>query len=179
MALYFITSSKSKFAEIKAIIPGVEHLEIDLPEIQELNPKKIIEYKLKHGLNHKQGEFIVDDVSFEMEALSGFPGPLVKWFEKAISNARFYEIAQKLGSNKAKVKGTIGYMSSKGEMQFFEGVVSGVIVEPRQDNGFGWDPIFMPDGFDKTYSQMTIEEKNRISHRGIAARKLKEYLDSI
>lgn len=178
MDLYFITSNKHKFNEIKAEIPDIKHLKIDLPEIQEIDPKKIIEYKLKHGLAHKKGSFIVEDVSFEMEALNGLPGPFVKWFLKAMGPEGLYKITQATEKNGARATATIGLVDLKGEIHFFEGEVSGRVVEPRVDNGFGWDRIFIPEGFDKTFSEMSIEDKNPISHRGKAVKKLKEFLNS-
>ena len=57
MPLYFITENKNKFEEVKSVIPDIEHLDMELPEIQEIDPKKIIETKLKEALNHKTGEF--------------------------------------------------------------------------------------------------------------------------
>jgi XTP/dITP diphosphohydrolase len=64
-----------------------------------------------------------------------------------------------------------------GREYLFEGVVRGVITESRQgEDGFGYDPVFMPDGYDRTFAQMTMEEKNQISHRGRAVAKLVEFL---
>ena len=86
MSLYFITGSKGKFAEVQLIIPNLKQLNIDLPEIQELDPKKIIEAKLQSAFEHRSGEFIVEDTSLYLDCLNGLPGPLIKWFIKTIKN---------------------------------------------------------------------------------------------
>ena len=177
MALYFITGNKNKFSEVKAIIPNVEQLDIDLPEIQDIDAKKIIRAKLLEALNYKQAEFIVEDTSLYLECLNGLPGPLIKWFMKTIGNGGLFNIAEKLGNNKAEAKTIIGYAKNPKEIYYFEGSVKGKIVSPRGKSGFGWDPIFQPEGFSKSFAELTPEEKNKISMRRIALSKLKEFLE--
>jgi len=177
VALYFITGNKNKFSEVKAIIPNVEQLDIDLPEIQDIDAKKIISAKLLEALNYKQAEFIVEDTSLYLECLNGLPGPLIKWFMKTIGNDGLFNIAEKLGNNKAEAKTIIGYAKNPKEIYYFEGSVKGKIVSPRGKSGFGWDPIFQPEGFSKSFAELTPEEKNKISMRRIALNKLKEFLE--
>ena len=86
MSLYFITGSKGKFTEVQFIIPNLKQLNIDLPEIQELDARKIIEAKLQSAFEHHAGEFIVEDTSLYLDCLNGLPGPLIKWFIKTIKN---------------------------------------------------------------------------------------------
>src|SRR3989338_2532354 len=95
MPLYFITENKNKFEEVKSVIPDIEHLDMELPEIQEMDPKKIIEAKLKEAMNYKAGEFIVEDTGLYLECLKGLPGPLVKWFLKTIGLGGISQIAKK------------------------------------------------------------------------------------
>ena len=83
----FITGSANKFAEVQQVLVHVEltQLRIDLPEIQKVDAKKIIEAKLQEALRHKpEGDFIIEDTSLYMDALPGLPGPLVKWFLETI-----------------------------------------------------------------------------------------------
>ncbi len=176
--IYFITGNKNKLAEVQTVLPEVEKLEIDLPEIQELDAQKIIEAKLTEALKHKEDEFIVEDTSLHLDCLNGLPGPLIKWFLQTIGNQGLAQLADKLGNDKAEAVTMIGYAKSQNEMQFFEGRVKGKIVNPRGETKFGWDPIFIPDGHDKTFAEMGIEEKNKISMRRMALNKLKEFLRS-
>jgi inosine triphosphate pyrophosphatase len=175
--MYFLTSSPHKFAEIKALLPQVEHLNIELPEIQEIDPQKIIAAKLEAAFQHHGGAFIVEDTSLSLEALYGLPGPQIKWFLKAAGAQGLAEIAQKLGNTKAEAKTIIGYAKSRTEISYFEGTIQGTIVMPRSESGFGWDPIFQPDGYEETFAQMTQEKKNQISHRYQALQKLKAFFD--
>lgn len=178
MALYFITGSENKFQEIKKIIPNIKQLNLDLKEIQEIDAKKIIEEKLKEALKIKKGEFIVEDTSLYLDCLKGFPGPLIKWLLKSIGNEGIFDLTEKLGDNKAEARTIIGYAKNEKEIYFFEGSLRGEIVFPKGKKGFGWDEIFQPRGTNKTFAEMTIEEKNKFSMRKIAAEKLKEFLKS-
>lgn len=176
MAIYYITGNKEKFRETKMIIPEIKQLEIDLPEIQEIDPEKIIKAKIEAAKEHKQGRIFIDDASLYLEAMNGLPGPLIKWFLKTIGNDGLYKIAKCFGNFEAKARLVIGYSDGNNEIHYFAGEVKGKIVEPRGETRFGWDPIFQPDGYEKTYAEMTIEEKNEMSHRRMALNKLKEYL---
>ncbi len=178
MPLYFITGSKGKFEEVKAIIPQVEMLDIDLPEMQEVDAKKIIEAKLRAAFDHHEGEFLVEDTSLYYDALNGLPGPLVKWFLKTIGNEGLYTLAKNMGNTKATARAIIGYAKNKDDISFFEGVIKGEIVSPRGDQGFGWDPVFQPEGHTKTFAEMTLEEKNSLSMRKLAALQLKQALEN-
>jgi non-canonical purine NTP pyrophosphatase (RdgB/HAM1 family) len=174
--IYFITGNKNKFAEVKAILPEVEQLDIDLPEIQEIDAKEIVKEKLLEALKHKKGEFIVEDTSLYLDCLNGLPGPLIKWFLKTIGNKGLSEIAEKFKNHKAIAKTIIGYAKNPKEIHFFEGVIYGKIVRPKGESNFGWDPIFLPDGYKKTFAEMSREEKNKISMRRNALNKLKKFM---
>lgn len=177
MNLYFITGNKNKFEEVKAVLPNVEQLDIDLPEIQEIDAKEIIKAKLLEALKHKEGEFIVEDTSLYFDCLNGLPGPLIKWFMKTIGNDGLADIAEKFGNAKAEAKTIIGYAKNSKEIYYFEGVICGKIVSPKGESSFGWDPIFQPNDHLKSFAEMEQEEKNEISMRKIAASKLKDFLE--
>ena len=119
---------------------------------------------------------IVEDTSLYFDALNGLPGPLIKWFLKTIGTDGLYEIASKLGNTRAQAKTIIGYAKDANHIEFFEGVIEGEIVAPAGDGGFGWDPIFKPSGYDKTFGQMSRPEKNSFSMRKIAFEKLRNHL---
>lgn len=176
MDLFAITGNKGKFDELASLIPQVQQLDIDLPEIQELDPKKIIEEKLKAASLHHRGRFIVEDTSLYFDGLNGLPGPLVKWFLKSIGNEGLATIARSLSDNAARAVTWLGYRTIQGEIQYFEGEILGNIVQPRGMNGFGWDKIFQPKGSAKTFAEMSSNEKNIFSMRRIAIEKLKKHL---
>jgi non-canonical purine NTP pyrophosphatase (RdgB/HAM1 family) len=171
MSIYFITGNKGKLAEVQGILENVQGLDIDLPEIQSLDGHEIIKAKLEEAKKHQVGEFIVEDTSLYFEGLNGLPGPLIKWFIKTIGNEGLYKIAEAFANNKAIAKTIIGYCNIQGEISFHEGTIRGTIVAPRGE-GFGWDPIFQPEGYTKTFGELTAAEKNSFSMRKIALEKV-------
>lgn len=174
--LYFITSNKNKFAEAKVISPKIEILDIELLEIQSVNPREIIEAKLKEALHHRKGAFIVEDTSVYLDCLGKLPGPFIKFFLQALGPGGIYEIGDRYKNNKARAVSHVGYAKSKDEIYFFEGEVLGTLVPPSATPDFGWNTIFKPDGFNKTFSEMTVEEKTKTNHRSRALSKLKDFL---
>ena len=136
-----------------------------MPEIQSDNAQEIVTEKLKEAFKHQQGEFLVEDTSLELDCLQGLPGPFIKFFLKKLGPKGVYEIADKYQSYATTAKTIIGYAKSPDELEVFVGEVRGKIVAPSVKDGFGWDPIFLPDGYEKTYAEMTTEEKVAMSHR--------------
>ena len=174
--MFFITGNKEKFEEVKLVLPEIEQLDIGLPEIQALDAKEIIKAKLLAAFDHHHGEFFVEDTGLYLDCLHGFPGPLIKWLMAAVGVEGIFRVTKDAGNFKAAAKVIIGYAKTPDDIHFFEGDVTGTIVAPRGEFGMGWDPIFKPDGHDRTFAQMPREEKNSISMRRIAAEKLKYFL---
>jgi len=175
MTLYFITGNPGKLKEVQTIIPEVEGVDLDLPEVQSLDPMEIIKEKLEIATKEREGEFFVEDTSLYFECLNGFPGPLIKWFSESLGNEGMYQLVNKYENNKCIAKTVIGY-SNGTDLHFFVGELNGKIVKPA-GTGFGWDPIFMPNGHDKTLGLFSAEEKNKISMRNDALMKLKKHLE--
>lgn len=176
--LIILTSSVNKFKDLEEALKPIEtvHENFDLEEIQSLDPKRIIEHKLREAhLKNPGREFLLDDRSFFIEELNGLPGPFVKWFLESIGDVGIYRMTQNLKSRRAKACAWVGYVNQKGEFYYFQGEVSGVVVEPRGMLDYGWGPIFLPDGYKKTFGEMNREEKVKISHDGQAIRKFKEF----
>jgi non-canonical purine NTP pyrophosphatase (RdgB/HAM1 family) len=173
----FITGNVNKFAEVKAVLADLEQLDIDLPEIQSLDPQEIVEFKLKTALEHVPGNIIIEDTSLFIEGLHGLPGPLIKWFMKAMGREGLARTVLASGNDRAEAKTIIGYADSNGQTFYFEGVISGRIVMPTGETTFGWDPIFMPDGSEVTFAEMGTDQKNEISMRRQAAQKLADFLN--
>lgn len=179
MALYFITGNQAKFEEVKALIPNVELWEKDFIEIQEVEPKRIIEAKIEEAFKLKVEEFLVEDTGLYLDCLKGMPGPLIKWFLIRIGNHGIFELCQKYNNFKAQAKTIIGYANKRREVKFFEGVIDGIICLPRGNKGFGWDSIFQPDNLTQTLGEMEQAEKNEVSMRRLACRQLQAYLSKM
>jgi inosine triphosphate pyrophosphatase len=175
----FLTGSTDKFVEAQSVFgDDIAQLDIDLVEVQHIDPEVVISSKLSDAQKHASGTFIVEDTSLSLDCLGGLPGTLIKWFMKTIGNPGLVNLVEKLGNPSATARVIVGYSRDGAEPLFFEGSIQGTIVTPRGDNGFGWDPIFQPVGYDKTFAEMSAEEKNNISMRKIALQKLKDYLDT-
>lgn len=157
----------------------LEQLDIDLPEIQEIDAQEIVRQKLLAAEEYARGDYLVEDTSLYLDCLGGqLPGPLIKWFLKSLGNDGIARLTEKYGKNGAEAKTILGYAQKSGEIHFFEGVLRGKIVSPRGNKDFGWGPIFEPEGYSQTFGEVTREEKHAISMRSLALKKLKEFLKS-
>ena len=172
-----VTSSPHKVAEIAAIT-GVTFMTaaLDLPEIQSLDLREVLHHKAREAYGRLGRPVVVEDVSLELAGLNGFPGPLVKWLLKAAGPQGLIALCRGAGEWRARaVCGVLGWDGV--HETWAEGIVEGVIApKPRGASGFGWDPVFMPEGHDRTFAQMAAQEKDAISHRGAAWRRFKELL---
>jgi len=177
MNLHFVTSSKEKFEEARLLLPNLVFSPLAMTEIQEIDARAVIRGKLKEALCRQKGKFIVEDTSLYCDALKGLPGPLAKWFGKTIGFEGLAMLVEKLGNPSAQAKTIIGYAKNPKELFFFQGALKGTIISPRGKDGFGWDPIFQPEGYQKTFGEMSREEKNAMSMRTIAFTKLKTFLE--
>nr|WP_052568939.1 non-canonical purine NTP pyrophosphatase [Ktedonobacter racemifer] len=99
--ILFITGNKEKLREVRALIPAIQGIDMELPEIQEIDAHKIILAKLMEAKKHQSGSFIVEDTSLSLDAMNGLPGPLVKWFVKAIGIKGIYALAENLQEHKS------------------------------------------------------------------------------
>jgi XTP/dITP diphosphohydrolase len=125
-----------------------------------------------------------DDTGLEIEALNGEPGVYSSRY--AGDNVTYDDNIKKVldrlkdsENRKARFR-TVLCLILDGKEYSFEGTVNGLILEEKSGkSGFGYDPVFVPDGFDKTFAELSITEKNLISHRGKAIQKLKAFLENI
>mgnify|MGYP003675528720 FL=1 len=190
MELIFATQNINKAKEIQALVPKTIAIKTlkeigcneDIPETApslEGNAKQKANYVFE---NYKVNCF-ADDTGLEIDALNGEPGVFSARYAgpQRDSNDNMDLVLEKLkgkSNRKARFKTVISLILN-GENHIFEGVVNGTITEQKSGmEGFGYDPIFKPDGFDSTFSEMSMEDKNSISHRGIAVRKLVEFLSN-
>lgn len=177
--LYFVTGNTRKFEEVASMLPlAITQFPINLPEVQDIDAHVVVRAKLEEARAHHDGSFIVEDTSLYFDALNGLPGPLVKWFERAIGNAGLADLARRFENTNAQAKTIIGYANEDGSINFYEGTIAGTIVDPRGDNGFGWDAVFQPEGHVRTLAEMSLSEKNEVSSRRIAVGKLAHALET-
>jgi XTP/dITP diphosphohydrolase len=133
----------------------------------------------KYGMN-----CFADDTGLEIDALNGQPGVYSARYagEEQNPEANLSKVLDELkGNNNRKARfRTVICLILDGKEYFFEGIVNGSLLSERHGKeGFGYDPIFVPEGYDQTFAEMDMELKNRISHRGLATERLLKYLKSI
>lgn len=188
MRLVFATNNKHKLEEIRHLLDGsFEVLSLkdigcddDIPENQETLEGNAAEKSFyiwnKYGLN-----CFADDTGLEIDALNGEPGVYSARYagEEKDPQKNIELVLQKLAkikNRKARFRTVISLVINGHETQF-EGVVNGRILEARQgDSGFGYDPVFQPDESQHSFAEMSMADKNQISHRGRAVQKLVAYL---
>lgn len=188
--LVFATNNAHKLEEIRAILGDkVEILSLndidchaDIPETADtlqgnaaLKAQYIYE---NYGL-----DCFADDTGLEVEALNGAPGIYSARYaggEGHDSEANMKKLLSEMqdkDNRKARFR-TVICLIEDGKEHFFEGIVNGSIIRERKGGaGFGYDPVFMPDGYSETFAEMGNDEKNKISHRARAVQKLCEYLN--
>jgi inosine triphosphate pyrophosphatase len=176
----FITSNSGKLKEMQALVPQIEGYVLEIPEIQEIDINVVVEQKLRYAQQQCAGPIVVDDTALFMEYFvgpqgqEGLPGPLIKWFLQTTTNVGLAHMAVVSGKIKARACTVLGYADQFGKIQIFEGSVLGTIVYPQGTSGFGWDHIFVPDGFTETFARMGFERKNELSPRALAVKAFKK-----
>lgn len=193
--LIFATHNQNKIREIEDLIGKKYKIlclddlgyKVEIPENQaSIEGNAADKARLIYNLFHK--DCFADDTGLEVEILDGQPG---------VFSARYAEHTGELkpGENvsAANIRKLLALMKGKenrkarfrsiivliyeGKEFLFEGIVNGRIIEKKRgDNGFGYDPVFVPSGFEQTFAEMTLQQKNKISHRAIAINKLVEFL---
>ncbi len=166
--LFFATSNKDKLAEAREILSDIEIESVDfkIDEVQSLDSIEVATKKAKSYFEQIKQPLFVDDNALIFDVLNKLPGPYIGDFSKALGNEGLIKLLENHENRKALVKVAIVYIDENGMDHSFTGESLGQITtEPRGTNGFGWDPIFIPDGYSKTYAEMTTQEKNECSMR--------------
>ena len=195
MDLLFASSNKNKIKEINQLLPAGYRLLglLDIGITEEIpEPGSTIKQNSFLKANYvieklnaegKETAVFADDSGLEVEALNNAPGVYSARYagipkgDKANNEKLIKELASK-DNRKARFV-TVITLIKNGSVNYFEGEVKGTITYGEQgSNGFGYDPLFIPEGYEKTFAEFTTEEKNKISHRGQAVEKLIEFLNS-
>lgn len=177
--LVVVTGNKKKAEEIAAITGyQVEMVELDLPEIQHLDVSEVARMKARDAFQRMKRPLIVDDTGMSIEVLNGLPGALVTWFLERLGPEGILRLVGPAENRRASVSTCIAYADETGIYPFM-GTIQGMITTKiRGVEGFGYDPIFIPQGETKTYAEMTPDEKNHQSMRRRALEQLKTFLET-
>ena len=185
--IVFATGNPNKLKEIKSAINsfeivGLKDLRVteEIPETGD-NLKKNALQKAKYVYDKTGLDCFSDDTGLEIEALDCRPGVYSAMYAGPDCNAEnnMQKVLREIeeSPNRAAQFKTVIALILNGEEYFFEGVVSGKILKEKSgEDGFGYDPIFRPVGYEKSFAEMSIAQKNEISHRGLAVKKLVKFL---
>lgn len=185
--LVFATNNKNKLREVHAILAG----KITIQSLSDINCEEDIpetgttfrenaSQKSHYIVERYHKSCFADDSGLEVEALNDEPGVYSARYSGSRDMDRNMDLVLKNLSDQSERSAsfvTVISLVLDGKEYFFEGRVKGKIIgDKRGSKGFGYDPIFVPDGYDRTFAEMTNEEKNAISHRAIAVKKLVDFL---
>jgi XTP/dITP diphosphohydrolase len=191
LSIVFATANQNKVKEVNELLDdGIEIVSLkaigcheDIPETQPTIEGNALQ-KARYVLENYKVDCFAEDTGLEIEALNGEPGVYSARYagEQRDSEANMALVLQKLTNKtnrKARFK-TVVALILNGKEYLFEGIANGEISTKKHgQKGFGYDPIFIPKDFDKSFAEMTSVEKNEISHRGKAINKLKKFLNEI
>lgn len=189
--LYFVTSNEFKLKEASEILGiKIKSININVDEIQDIDIDKIIKHKVIASYKAINKPVMVEDTGLYIEALNGFPGGLIKWLMKSIGttgslefgtkNNNIIKLLENYNNKKIYAKTSVAIAYSYETIIITNGILKGAISNnPVGNNGFGWDDIFIPEGYNKTLAQMTIQQKNEISMRKIAFSRIKEHIGTL
>ena len=188
MKIVFATNNLNKLAEVQKMLPkSIQLLTLnDINCFDEIDETEVtLEGNAKLKANYITEKFgyncFADDTGLEVESLNGDPGVFSARYAGKENNSEknmqklLSELKNK-SSRKAQFKTAVA-LNLNDKQFIFEGICIGeVLTEKHGEKGFGYDPIFKPAGYDISFAEMTSDEKNKISHRGIAIKKLVEFL---
>lgn len=179
MKVTFVTGNQHK-ADKAALLLGREllHQKIDLDEIQTTNLSELAEHKIKQAYDKAGVPVIIDDFGLGVDALSGLPGPFIKFFVQASDGLEnICRMVDGLGDRSASVSCVIAFYDGK-TLKIFEKRLAGTIAEhPVGTNGIHTDQIFIPDGYDKTRAQLDDDEYDKVYKKVRPLDELREFLD--
>ncbi len=179
MKLKVITSNPGKVAEYARSFSEIgiemEHLRLPYDEVQTSDLSEVVDKGMDEIISKGVRDFIVDDSGLFVDALKGFPGVWSAYAQKTIGNAGILKLMEGEQDRGAEFRCCIG-CDIAGERVIVTGICRGYITQSeRGAGGFGFDPIFTPDGR-RTFAEIPMEEKNEVSHRGNAIRLMMEEL---
>lgn len=168
-----VTGNNGKLREWKRLLPAdydIDSVDVDIDEIQSNDMEVIIADKARRAYQHVKSPVAVEDIAAGLERLAGLPGPFIKFFELKLGMDALFQLA-KNENEPAIVKCAMAYYDGNNLISVHS-EVRGTVVSARGENGFGFDKCFVPAGQNKTYGEMTPKEKDAVSHRSLAIKKL-------
>ena len=177
--IFVATGNKGKVDEISAILKiPLKIADIEIDEVQSMDLEYVARKKVQEAFNILKKPVIVDDVGVFIDVWNKFPGPFVKYMYNLLGNKKILELLRNEKNRKVIVQSVIAYHDGK-KIHTFVGTVNGTLsLKEKGTQGWGFDPIIIPDGEKETFAQMGPKKKNLISHRAKALQKFKKFIDT-
>jgi non-canonical purine NTP pyrophosphatase (RdgB/HAM1 family) len=180
MTLAIATSNPHKVREIQAILGRpLEQVSLDLPEIQAVEVSAVIRHKARQAFHAAGRAVLVEDTGLYFHAWNGLPGALIRWFMDSVGNEGLCRMLDGFADRRATARTCLGYFDGEEEHIFTGAIEGSIALHPRGASGFGWDAIFIPAGWDRTFGEGSAEEKHAISMRKLAVEGLRAHLDQL
>lgn len=177
--LTFITSNPSKAEQLSLHLSfPIVHAKLDIDEIQSLDLEEIAVDKAKRTYDQLGTPVLVEDTSLTFNALGALPGPLIKWFLNTLDNDGLCKLLDNHADRSAKAEVCFVLYDDAGPHVFFGSHIGMISETPKGERGFGWDPIFIPEGETQTWGEMDPQSQEKTSMRRVALQKLQEHLDT-
>jgi XTP/dITP diphosphohydrolase len=179
--LYFITGNDGKLTELQQKLQPINikviKKNLGYPEIQTATLEEVTKYGLTHVKKQFKKPFVLEDAGLFIDALQGFPGVYSKYVYYTIGLEGILKLMKHQSVRQATFRSVYGYNDEHNQPHLFIGECNGIVnIEKRGAGGFGYDPIFIPNGDVRTFAEMTLTEKNELSHRGKAINEFIKYL---
>jgi XTP/dITP diphosphohydrolase len=174
--LLFVTTNAGKLREARDWLGvPVDGADLELDELQTTDLDALARHKTEQAFARLGRPLLVEDTALRFAAWGALPGPFVKFFLSELGPAGLVRALAPFGDDRAEALCTVGYHDGH-RVHLFMGRVEGRIVPPRGEQGFGWDPIFEPEGEPRTFGEMALAEKQRHSMRARAFQAFAEHL---
>lgn len=197
MKICFVTGNKGKYAEARESLKSTADVimeNLDPPEIQADTLEEVARFSLEYLLNRdiirieKSGlrtpsgiydKLFLEDAGLFIDHLNGFPGVYSAYVYKTMGYEGILKLLNGVEDRTARFEAAVALVDASGSISLFKGVCKGnIAVEPSGSMGFGFDPIFIPEGHYRTFAEMSDREKNVISHRGRAIALMRQHIDT-
>ena len=185
MNINLVTSNSGKVEELSSILEPFGHsasqLNVECPEIQTSSLEDVVDFGLDWlASKNVQTPLIIDDAGVFVEALKNFPGVYSRYVYDTIGLSGILRQMEGVENRAATFRCVLGLILDDGSKHKFVGECKGNLIhEMKGTGGFGYDPIFVPEGYDKTFLELSSEDKNKVSHRGSAMKKLINFLSEL
>ncbi len=175
---YFATTNDHKLREVNHILGyDLEKVNLELTEPQDMDLEVIARAKAAEAFRKIGAPVLVEDTGWYFDVWHGLPGPFAKFFMTTVGCAGILKMLGTESKRQCVAKTVVAYHDGTTAHVFSGEVKGAVATEERGTSEFGFDRIFVPDGFTQTFGEMTLEEKSTISMRALAVNKLKEFLE--